>query len=97
MATNRMYLRFKGCGKEMMLGKMQRPGDWFFRKTNEDKGRELDDFLAAHGHCCDEVDNSLLDWDEWQNERPFELIYENDPDWGHKKSLQQLTEELEKK
>lgn len=94
MADNRMYLRCKGCGAEMMLAKMGGYWmDWFFVKTNADKGRELNEFLEAHSHCCDDVDPDLLDWKDWQDARPFELVYENDDDWQKKKSLKQLTEE----
>jgi hypothetical protein len=96
MADNRMYLRCKGCGAEMMLAKMGGNWmDWFFVKTDEAKGRELSEFLDAHSHCCDDVDPNLLDWDwkDWQDARPFELVYENDDDWRKKKSLKQLTDE----
>ena len=54
---------------------------------------ELNEFLEAHSHCCDDVDPDLLDWKDWRQARPFELVYENDDDWREKKSLQQLTEE----
>ena len=94
MADNRMYLRCKGCGAEMMLAKMGCGMDWYFNSRDEAKGRELSNFLEAHGHCCDDVDDGLKDWDEWQNARPFEIVYENDPDWHKKKSLQELTKEL---
>jgi hypothetical protein len=95
MAANRMYLRCKGCGAKMMLAKLGADMDWYYTKEYEVKGRELYEFTMAHSHCCDEVDESLTDWDEWQNARPFEVVYENDDDYGRKKSLQQLTEEKE--
>ena len=79
----------------MMLAKMGGNWmDWFFVGTDEAKGRELNEFLDAHSHCCDDVDPNLLDWkDDWQQARPFELVYENDDDWRKKKSLKQLTDE----
>lgn len=93
MADNRMYLRCKGCGAEMTLAKMGFGQDWYNVKTDEAKGRELNEFLEAHSHCCDDVDPDLLDWKDWRQARPFELVYENDDDWQKKKSLKQLTDE----
>ena len=47
MADNRMYLRCKGCGEEMMLGKAF-ADKWYFTVSYEEKGRQLQSFLSEH-------------------------------------------------
>lgn len=94
MANNRMYLRCKGCGKELMLGKLF--GDWHFSSSDEDKGRQLRLFLEQHGDCCKGLQEDTLGGMSAYNFdfEPFELVYENRDDWGHMQTLQQKDREL---
>ena len=91
-----MFLRCKGCGKEMMLGKTFMH-DWHNVRTAEEKGKELADFIQEHGHCCDWLETDtcggINPFDDAQFE-PFELTYESQDDWGERKTLQQLDKEL---
>ena len=83
MANNRMYLRCKGCGKEMVLAKMFPGTGYYFTKTAEEKGRELADFLKEHSIRCHEYDKdgaaTCNAFDE--DFEPFELVYENNPNY----------------
>ena len=96
MADNRMYLRCKGCGAELMLGKRLIDDGWYFSLSNEDKGRQLQAFLQQHSDCCFSLEHDTLggmspcdpDFE------PFELVYENREDWGHMQTLQQKDREL---
>ena len=97
MADNRMYLRCRGCGAEVMLAKSFMH-DWHNVKTAEEKGQELFDFIEQHQHCCDELDADVCGGvDPYDKDfEPFELTYENRPDWGSSKpTLQQLQKEKE--
>ena len=95
MADNRMYLRCRGCGAELMLAKSFMH-DWHNVKTAEEKGQELFDFIERHQHCCDELDVDICGVDPYDNDfEPFELTYENRPDWGNQPTLQQLAKEKE--
>lgn len=47
MANNRMYLRCRGCGAELMLGKTMGHG-WYTPVG----GVESDEFFDKHEHCC---------------------------------------------
>ena len=96
MADNRMYLRCKGCGAKLFLAKLQLSIGWFGIKPFGEKGAELYEFINKHEHCCDGVEDSLKDWDRPRDARPFEIVYENDPDYRQKKSLQQLTDEIDR-
>ena len=91
-----MYLRCKGCGKEMMLGKVFLHV-WHNVRTAEEKGDELNDFINIHGHCCDglsaEACGGINPFDDAHFE-PFELTYESQDDWGERKTLQQIDKEL---
>ena len=97
MSNNRMYLRCKGCGAEMMLGKVT-GGDWHNVKSHEEKGRELEEFINHHGHCfeglSEETCGGVNPYDDIHFE-PFELTYESQEDFGKKKSLQQIEKEKE--
>ena len=97
MANNRMYLRCKGCGEEMMLGKTTGNG-WHNVKSFEEKGRELEEFIDKHGHCCEglseETCGGVNPYDDFHFE-PFELTYESQDDWGKRKSLQQIEKHYE--
>ena len=96
MANNRTFLRCKGCGKIIMLGKTF-GHEWYFTKSNEEKGEELAEFLKNHSHCCDDLDaktcGGVSPYDDARFE-PFELIYESQEDFGKKKSFQQIDNEL---
>lgn len=79
MANNRMFLICKGCGAEIMLGKTL--GDeWYFSIPEEEKGKQLQEFLNKHCHCCEgmtkEECGGVSPFDSF-NFEPFELTYEN--------------------
>ena len=81
MADNRMYLRCRGCGAELMLAKSFM-FYWHNVKPAEEKGRELYDFISDHQHCCEEMDEFYdVDFE------PFELTYENRPEYGRQPTL----------
>ena len=96
MANNRMYLRCKGCGAEIMLGKVL-GGNWYFTIPNEAKGAQLQEFINKHGDCCkgleEDTCGGVNPFDDF-NFEPFELTYENRDDYGHQKTLQDLDKEL---
>ena len=95
MANNRMFLRCKGCGQVIMLGKTF-GHEWHFSKSDEEKGEALAEFLKNHSHCCDDLDaetcGGVSPFDDARFE-PFELAYENQEDFGKKKSFQQIGKE----
>ena len=80
----------------MMLDKTTGDG-WHNVKSFEEKGRELEEFIEKHGHCCDELEKDtcggISPWDAFKFE-PFELTYESQEDYGCRKTLQQLDREL---
>ena len=64
MADNRISLRCVTCGAEIVLSKYF-GGHWGLQTSSDEKGKELYDFIEEHQH------------EQW-NDRPFELIYEDD-------------------
>ena len=95
MANNRVYLRCKGCGGELMLGKLF-SGNWHFTVKPESKGIQLADFFQKHSDCCKGLENDtcggISSYD--YNFEPFELTYENREDWGMQPTLQQKDKQL---
>lgn len=91
-----MYLRCKGCGAEIMLGKTF-SHSWGLAISETEKTIQLEEFLNKHSSCCDELESDtcggISPFDE-VNFEPFELTYENQNDWGKRKTLQQLDKEL---
>lgn len=83
MANNRMYLRCKGCGKMMVLGEMFPGMGYYFTKTEVRKGQELSDFLSEHSVKCHEYDENGVATNHAYDDHyePFDLIYENDPNF----------------
>ena len=81
----------------MMLGKTT-GNRWHNVKSFVEKGRELEDFINKHGHCCEglskETCGGVSPYDDF-NFEPFELTYESQDDWGKRKSLQQIEKELQ--
>ena len=96
MAHNRMYLRCRGCGEEIMLGKCLSSG-WYFSIPEQEKGYQLQRFLEKHSHCCEELEEDtcggVSPFDSF-NFEPFELTYENRDDWQQKPSLQDIDKQL---
>ena len=79
----------------MMLGKAF-GFNWHFTVSDEEKGRQLQDFLSKHSDCC-----KGLEYDTCggvspfnQNFEPFELVYENREEWGYQQTLQERDKEL---
>lgn len=64
MADNRILLRCKTCGAEMVLSKYF-GGHWGLQTPSEEKGKELYEFIEVHQHK------------QWNN-MPFELVYEDE-------------------
>lgn len=90
MANNRMYLRCRGCGEELMLGKTL--GNGWYTPVG---GVELDEFFERHEHCfcgLSEETCGCNPYDSFHFE-PFELTYEGRENWGKVKSLQEIEEE----
>ena len=96
MANNRMYLRCRGCGEELMLGKCLSYG-WYFSIPEQEKGEQLQEFLGRHSHCCKGLEKDtcggVSPFDSF-NFEPFELTYENRDDWQQKPSLQDIDKQL---
>ena len=94
MADNRMYLRCRGCGAELILAKSFMH-DWHNVKTPAEKGQELYDFIEQHQHCCDELEEDTCGCHPYDKDfEPFELTYENRNEWGNIPTLQQKDREL---
>ena len=94
MADNRMYLRCRGCGEEIMLAKLFM-NDWHNVMTPTEKGQELFDFIEKHQHCCEGLEHDTCGMSPLHPDfEPFELTYENRPDWRHTPTLQQKDREL---
>lgn len=79
MADNRMYLRCKGCGQEIVLAKMYVSTGWYSASSPKEKGQRLIDFIEKHQTCCNNIGDidRHVEFDKYFE--PFELIYENDP------------------
>ena len=82
MADNRMYLRCRGCGEAMVLAKMHTSTGWYSVMSAEQKGRELLDFIEKHHTCCNNIDDYARHVETDRDFKPFDLIYENDPDFA---------------
>lgn len=82
MADNRMYLRCRGCGEAMVLAKMNTGVGWYSVMSAEQKGQELLDFIEKHHTCCNNIDEYARYVETDRNFEPFDLIYENDPDFA---------------
>lgn len=97
MANNRMYLRCRGCGAEIMLGKIVLGYEWYFPLGEKEKGEELQKFLLDHSKCCLDLEidtcGGISPYDSMSFE-PFELTYEMRDEYGNEKTLQQLDREL---
>ncbi len=96
MNKNKMYLRCRGCGAELMLGKNM--GErWRFTIPQEEIGEQLYSFLVEHTCCCygleDDTCGGVSPFDDFKFE-PFELTYEGRSDYGEQKTLQELDKEL---
>lgn len=67
MANNRIYLKCKGCGKMMFLGKTFGDGYyWIQYDGHESLTKELNNFYNEHAFCAEIPDNG------------FEIEYEID-------------------
>lgn len=82
MADNRMYLRCRGCGEAMVLAKMNTGVGWYSVMSAEQKGQELLDFIEKHHTCCNNIDEYARYVETARDFEPFDLIYENDPDFA---------------
>ena len=82
MADNRMYLRCRGCGEAMVLAKMHTGMGWYSVMSAEQKGQELLDFIEKHHTCCNNIDEYTRHVEFDRDFEPFDLIYENDPDFA---------------
>lgn len=94
MADNRMFLRCRGCGEEIMLGKLF--DTWHLSTSAYEKGEELEKFLKKHGECCHGLeDDTCGGISPFSHDfEPFELTYENRDSYGNEKTLQELDREL---
>lgn len=102
MADNRMYLRCRGCGDAMVLAKMHRSIGWYFVMSMKDNGAELFDFIEKHQTCCNTIDEYDRHVEFDRDFEPFDLIYENDPDFALgeeyvKKNRDKVIKELDNK
>ena len=92
MADNRMYLRCRGCGAEMMLGKLL-GGTWY---SPQEGKCQLSRFMTNHSDCCKGLEHDTCGGISPFNPyfEPFELIYENNEEWGHRQTLQDRDRKL---
>ena len=68
---------------------------WHNVKIPSVKGQEIYDFIEAHQCCCDELEEDTCGCHPFDPDfEPFELTYENRPDWGNKQTLQERDREL---
>ena len=92
-----MYLRCRGCGEEIMLGKCFSLGWYIPIPENHKKGEQLQEFLERHSHCCEELEDDtcgdVSPLDSFHFE-PFELTYESRDDRQQKPSLQDIDKQL---
>lgn len=72
MANNRMYLQCTVCQEEVYLAKWFPSQGWYFNKSKEEMGTDLDRFLDRHDHIGDVLDG------EW-----FKIIFENQGGGAH--------------
>ena len=82
MADNRMYLRCRGCGEAIVLSKMHVNVGWYSVMSMKNKGAELFDFIEKHQTCCNTIDEYDRHVETDRYFEPFDLIYENDPDFA---------------
>lgn len=94
MSQNRIYLRCKGCGRTLFLGKCF-AGEWFYRNYTPDQALEdkLNEFYFKHQWCKREKE-TLVPYDEklFPLEEGFEgclgsydIVYENGYGTGYGK------------
>ena len=82
MADNRMYLRCRGCGDAIALAKMNTGMGWYSVMSAEHKGRVLLDFIEQHQTCCNTIDEYARHVEMDKDFEPFDLIYENNPNFA---------------
>lgn len=85
MANNRMYLRCKGCGACLFLGKTFLSG--YYAPRPDLLGQEIDMFFKDHNYCENpKVDLSVMPYDAEAFPLPddcsgldgaFDIVYEN--------------------
>ena len=100
MADNRMYLRCRGCGDAIVLAKMHTSMGWYSVMSAEQMGQELFDFIEKHHTCCNNIDKYDRHVETDCDFEPFDLIYENSPDFALgedyvKKNRENIIKELD--
>ena len=95
-----MYLRCRGCGEAMVLAKMRTSMGWYSVMSAEREGQELLDFIEKHHTCCNTIDEYDRHVETDCDFEPFDLIYENSPDFALgedyvKKNRENIIKELD--
>lgn len=93
MADNRVFIRCKGCGEELFLGKFYRDVGWY----NPFGSCNIDNFLMHHSECFMGLDEKACGGLSFYDDKfePFELVYENNDNWGKLKSFQDIQKEID--
>jgi len=92
MANNRIYLRCKGCGETLFLGKTYLDGYYWTSYDGVPLDRKLNDFYEKHNYCSrQKVDAKQMMYDEKLFPLPngfdgcdgaFDIVYENSDGTG---------------
>ena len=94
MANNRIYMRCRGCGAVLFLGKSNYGGYWYDSYRGLPLERKLNDFYEEHNYCDKVPTNGPWPYDEEYFPMPkdcggcdgcFDIVYEDGLTSGYKK------------
>ena len=86
MANNRIYLRCRGCGEVLFLGKSYLHGFWYESYNGTPLERKLNDFYDDHNYCSRPKKEGPFAYDEKAFPLPdncsgwdgcFDVVYED--------------------
>lgn len=100
MANNRMYLRCRGCGAHLFLGKSNLGGFWYESYNDVPLEEKLNEFYEEHNYCGKPKETSIW-YDEEAFPLPedcdgcdgsFDIVYETTVGSGYPKNPKDLVE-----
>ena len=86
MANNRIYLRCRGCGEVLFLGKSYLGGFYYPSYDDVPLERRLNDFYEKHNYCSNPKHGGFIPYDEKAFPMPedcsgcdgsFDIVYED--------------------
>lgn len=93
MANNRIYLRCRGCGNVLFLGKSYLDGFYYPCNTDVSLERQLNDFYEEHNYCAQPKvpeEHSFYDIEAFPMpddcggcDGSFDIVYENTTGTGY--------------